>query len=92
MFSFLFHLQDTHQLLLYEKKKCRTDVALNEKLKSKKRFNFHKKAKICTTTNSPLCSNSHALCKEGILQLRELIKFLVLEQSKEILFGFPCVK
>ncbi|XP_037032276.1 uncharacterized protein LOC119071512 [Bradysia coprophila] len=56
------------------------DVVLNEKLKSKKRFNFHKKAKICTTTTSPLCSNSQVL-KEGILQLRELIKFLVLEQN-----------
>ncbi|KAJ6646591.1 Rho GTPase-activating protein 19 [Pseudolycoriella hygida] len=57
------------------------DGVLNEKLKSKKRFNFHKKAKICTTTNSPLCSNSHVLCSEGISQLRELIKFLVSDEN-----------
>lgn len=62
---------------------------INEKFKSKKRFNFHKKAKICTSTNSPVCTNSNVLCKEGILQLRQLIKFLVLEQSKKIfLFTF----
>lgn len=75
--------------LLY---KCSNDVVLNEKFKTKKRFNFHKKAKICTTTNSPLCSNSHALCKEGILQLRELINFLVLEQSKNFSFFSYCLR
>lgn len=61
------------------------EIPINEKVTFRKRFNFHKRQKNCSSTKSasPACNNSRkTLTTDGIAQLRQLMDFLLEEQSK----------
>lgn len=58
------------------------EVIVNEKIKFRKRFHFHKKPKNAASSisGSPACP-TRTLTSNGIAQLRQLKEFLMQDQS-----------